>query len=131
MKPKQYLRLGLTALALLASTTSLARAQSGAAPMVGSLYAGQLTTVASTIQSLSGLNNSSGASTQPSTWVNGLVCKALSTNTGTIWVGSTAVSATNGYPLIPGEAMPSGPILPTNVYTFDTTSGDKIACTGS
>lgn len=58
--------------------------------------------------------------------VAGVIIQALSTNTSSIWVGSSAVSASNGFELQPGQAT-SAAVSNTNLIWVDaTTNGDKF-----
>lgn len=55
-----------------------------------------------------------------------ITVRALSGNTGDIYLGSSTVSSTDGFPLSPGEVItvPAGDL---NDYYIDAeTSGDKI-----
>jgi hypothetical protein len=63
--------------------------------------------------------------------VNGLICKAPSSNTGTVYVGASNVSPSNGYPLKAGEAISWGPVSTANVYALDSTTSDTLVCTAS
>lgn len=72
-----------------------------------------------------------GGSTAPTVLVNGMICKAPSTNAGTVYVGPSGVSSSNGYPLAPGEAISWGPVSTASIYALDSTNTDILACTGS
>lgn len=62
---------------------------------------------------------------------NGLICKALSTNTGTIYVGPSGVTSATGYPLAAGEAVSFGVTNASAVYLLDSVTTDKLACVGN
>ncbi len=81
----------------------------------------QVTLAAGTSQQLSSV-----------TLTQGVVIKSLTTNTGTLYVGtSAAVTSSNGYPLLnSGETIPFA-ISNLNTLWIIGTSGDKIAYAGS
>lgn len=59
--------------------------------------------------------------------VGGAVVRALTGNTGKIYVGGGAVSATNGYQLAAGERTPFLHVADVGSLWFDgDTNGDKI-----
>ena len=65
---------------------------------------------------------------------NGLVIKADKSNVGTIYIGgpnTTTSGATQGYPLIAGEAISYGTTSISLVYAYCSTSGDVLHFTGN
>lgn len=61
---------------------------------------------------------------------NGMICKALSSNSGTINVGGSSVTTSNGYPLAAGEAISFGNNNSANSYIVGNGT-DVIACVGN
>ena len=60
----------------------------------------------------------------------GVLIKSLSSNTGTVYVGPSTVTTSNGYPLAPGESI-SYPVSNSNlVYIIGTNTSDVVAVTG-
>lgn len=58
--------------------------------------------------------------------VTGVIIRALSTNTGTIYVGNATVASSNGFPLLMGEAI-SIPINNLNkVYIDSSVNGEGV-----
>lgn len=63
---------------------------------------------------------------------NGLVLKAGSANTGTVYVGGSDLTAANGYPLAPGEAISFGVTNANAVYVMvSVLASDTVAWTGN
>jgi hypothetical protein len=59
--------------------------------------------------------------------VKRLTILAATTNTGTIWIGTTsAVWAGGGFPLIPGAAVDFGAIDMANIYIIAENTTDKV-----
>jgi hypothetical protein len=105
---------------------------SGAANACGSSapavpFSGKYTLTASAAAISGGTWNPSA----PTSMTNGIVCKALSTNTGTIYIGGSGVSSSNGYALAAGEAISFGPTSTANIYAVDSVTTDVLVCVGS
>lgn len=62
---------------------------------------------------------------------NNLMCKALITNTGTVYIGGSNVTTSNGWPLIAGEGVPYGVANSNMLYIVGTNLTDVISCTGN
>ncbi len=62
---------------------------------------------------------------------NGVIVQALSTNTGTIYVGGSGVTAGNGYPLAAGQQVPLNVANTNLIYMLGTNTSDKIAWIGN
>lgn len=99
---------------------------SAAAPAT-QVYSGQLTLAASA----AALSTGTWSPSSPTALVNGIVCKAPTTNTGTVYIGPSGVSSANGYSLKPGEAISYGPMSVANLYALDAVTTDVLVCTGS
>lgn len=63
--------------------------------------------------------------------VNGVVLKSLSTNTGTVYVGPSGVTAATGYPLGPGEAISYAVTDRSAVFIIGSNITDIVAFTGN
>ncbi|MCW2317987.1 hypothetical protein M2322_003552 [Rhodoblastus acidophilus] len=63
--------------------------------------------------------------------VNGIICKAPSTNTATIFIGPAGVTAATGYPLMPGEAISYGATNATAINFVGSNASDVLSCTGN
>lgn len=63
--------------------------------------------------------------------VNSIAVKALSTNTGTVYIGPVGITASTGYPLAPGEAMGFSVTNANAVYILGQNTTDKVAYAGS
>ena len=55
-----------------------------------------------------------------------LLIRAMSTNSGYIYVGDPNVTSSNGFQLGPGQAITVSTYLSRNVYVDSDTNGDKI-----
>lgn len=60
-----------------------------------------------------------------------VIVQALSTNTGSVWVGDSSVTTGNGFELQPGQATGIEIDNLNKVYVDATTSGDKVCFIGS
>lgn len=58
--------------------------------------------------------------------VGGVIVKALSTNTISVYVGDSGVSTSNGYELAPGEFVVLGINDPAQVYVRASTTGATV-----
>ena len=65
------------------------------------------------------------------TFNDGVVITALSTNTGTVFVGGAGVSTTSGYPLAPGQSISYGSTNSSLVFIVGQNTSDAVAVTGS
>ncbi|MBB4199026.1 hypothetical protein CCR94_08035 [Rhodoblastus sphagnicola] len=63
--------------------------------------------------------------------VNGVVCTALSANTGTIYVGGVGVTTSTGYPLVAGQSISYAATNASAIYMIGTNTTDVLACTGN
>ena len=69
------------------------------------------------------------------TLLNGVVVKAKTTNTGTVFVGPSSVTTTdngagNGYALLPGEAISLAVANTSSIY-INGTAGDSVYFAGN
>ena len=62
---------------------------------------------------------------------NGVVCTALSSNTGKIYIGPSGVTSATGYPLAAGQSISYAVSNLSAVYILDAVTTDVIACTGN
>lgn len=62
---------------------------------------------------------------------NGVVVTALSTNTGTIYIGPAGVTSSTGYPLVAGQSISYSVSNLNAVYILDSVTTDKVAFTGN
>ncbi|CAL4866743.1 hypothetical protein MMA231_00987 [Asticcacaulis sp. MM231] len=62
---------------------------------------------------------------------NGFVVTALSTNTGTVYIGGSGVSASTGYPLVAGQSIAYGAANASQGYIICTNAADKVGVTGN
>lgn len=62
--------------------------------------------------------------------ITGAILQALSTNAASIWIGSSAVSASNGYELQAGQATSVAIDNLNKIYVDASTSGDKLCYVG-
>lgn len=53
--------------------------------------------------------------------------KALTTNTGVIYLSHTVATAANGYPLGPGQEVEIDMINPGKLHMIQTVAGDRLA----
>ncbi len=63
--------------------------------------------------------------------VNGIVVQALSSNTGTVYVGPAGVTSATGYPLAPGQAVSFGVTNANSIAILGQTTTDLVAFAGS
>jgi hypothetical protein len=63
--------------------------------------------------------------------VNGVVVKALKTNTATVYLGGSAVTTSTGYPLAAGEAISYAVANLSDVYLICQNATDVVAITGN
>ena len=63
--------------------------------------------------------------------VNGYVLKAMTGNTGILYIGPAGVTAATGYPLAVGEAISYAVTNASAIYFLGTVAGDKLAFTGN
>lgn len=68
---------------------------------------------------------------QTNTLKVGVIVQALSTNTGLIYVGSSSVSAANGFELQPGQATSVGAANTNSIWLDASVNGDKVCWIGS
>lgn len=61
----------------------------------------------------------------------GVIVQALSTNTTSIYVGTSTVSSANGFELQPGQSTSVGVNNSSAVWIVSTTNGDKVCWIGS
>lgn len=61
----------------------------------------------------------------------GIIVQALSTNTTSIFIGTSSVSSSNGFELQPGQATSVGVNNSSVVWIVSTTNGDKACWIGS
>lgn len=62
---------------------------------------------------------------------NGIVCQALTTNTGTDYIGPSGVTTGTGYPLVAGQAISYGVANSNQLYLIGSNTSDVVACTGN
>jgi len=62
--------------------------------------------------------------------MSGLTILAPTTNTGTIYVGTSTVSATNGFPLVAGAMLALAITNPNQIWMIGTNTTDKLAGIG-
>lgn len=62
---------------------------------------------------------------------NGAVIKALSTNSGTAYIGRTGVTTSTGYPLAAGEAISYGVANTSQLYLICSDATSVVAVTGN
>ncbi len=62
---------------------------------------------------------------------NGVIVKALSTNSGTAYIGPAGVTTSNGYPLAAGEAISYGVANTNQLYLIGSDATQIIAVTGN
>lgn len=125
-----------------ASTAALQAAGNASAASIDTKLSGTLATSSATLPQAdlpsSPLNNQKTVTTagtrvqlQTNTLKVGVIIQALSTNTGLIYVGDSAVSASNGFELQPGQATSAG-VSNTNALWIDASvNGSKICFIGS
>lgn len=62
---------------------------------------------------------------------NGFVITALTSNTGTAYIGGSGVTTSAGYPLKPGQSIAYGAANASQAYLICDGTTDKIAVTGN
>ena len=73
----------------------------------------------------------SDAALTSNVYKNGVVIKALLTNTGTIAVGGAGVTIATGYPLTAGEAISYNVSDSASIHIIGQNTSDVVAVTGS
>lgn len=63
--------------------------------------------------------------------INGVIVQALSTNTTSIYIGTSSVSSSNGFELQPGQATSVAVSDTDAVWIVSSTNGDKVCWIGS
>lgn len=61
----------------------------------------------------------------------GVVVQALTTNTGTVYVGGPGVTTSTGYPLVAGQAISYAAANSANIYIICTVASDAVSATGN
>lgn len=62
--------------------------------------------------------------------MSGLTILAPTTNTGTIYVGTSTVSSTNGFPLVAGAMLALSITNPNQIWMIGTNTSDILAGIG-
>lgn len=65
------------------------------------------------------------------TYSNGFVITAMTSNTGTAYTGGSGVTTATGYPLLPGQSIAYNAANSNQVYLICDGTTDKIAITGN
>jgi len=73
----------------------------------------------------------SAAALPSQAFVNGVILKSIVGNTGTIYIGPSTVTTSNGYPLTAGEAISYSIANSSTIYMIGTNATDKLAITGN
>jgi hypothetical protein len=64
-------------------------------------------------------------------YTNGFVATALTTNTGTVYIGGSGVTTSTGYPLKPGQSIAYNAANSNQAYLICDGNSDKITITGN
>lgn len=100
-------------------SVSVSGAVSTVATNPASIYSGQQTC------------NVTAAALPSQALVNGVVVKALKTNTATAFIGASGVSTSNGYPLVAGESISYAVSNLSSVFLICQNATDVVAITGN
>lgn len=88
------------------------------------------TTVVNGKKSVSVTNTAVALSSSSNPVKNGIVIRALTANTGTVYIGSSSVTSSNGHELAAGEST-SVAISDVNFVYVNGTSGDGVSFLGA
>ncbi len=88
-------------------------------------------TTSQTVVALQQTCTTSAVQFSTNTLTNGVVIKALTTNTGTAYIGPAGVTTSTGFPLKAGEAISYAVANTNQLYLICSGSSDVIAATGN